>query len=113
MPTGFAANRYSMEKREKESDAPYTFGDLAAARFAVYGILDGRFRTPQPETGQPLSKLSAVKFLWSAFSETSVPTGDGAVFYKAEDPAAVSFADVPEEYEAPVAWRSETASRTE
>ena len=61
-----------MEKREKESDAPYTFGDLAAARFAVYGILNERFRTPQPETGEPLSRLDAVRFLWKAFAEKAV-----------------------------------------
>ena len=101
-----------MEKREKESDAPYTFGDLAAARFAVYGILDGRFRTPQPETGQPLSKADAVKFLWNAFTEKSnVKKGDVVLYDNRydkrvikRDNTGISFADVPEEYEAPVAW---------
>ena len=92
-----------MEKREKESDAPYTFGDLAAARFAVYGILDERFRTPQPETGEPLSRLDAVAFLWSAFAESGVPQEDGVIFYRDEQ-SGLPFADVPEEYESPVAW---------
>ena len=92
-----------MEKREKESNAPYTFGDLAAARFAVYGILDERFRTPQPETGEPLSRLDAVAFLWSAFAEIGVPQEDGVIFYRDEQ-SGLPFADVPEEYEFPVAW---------
>ena len=112
MPTGFAANRYSMEKREKESDAPYTFGDLAAARFAVYGILDERFRTPQPETREPLSRLDAVAFLWSAFAEKNSEEKGDVVLYDSlydkrvirRDDAVISFTDVPEEYEASVAW---------
>ena len=71
-----AANRYSMERREKDSPLPYTFGDLAAARFAVYGILDDKYRTPQPETAEPLSRLDAVKLLWNAFAEDTAPEYD-------------------------------------
>ena len=101
-----------MEKREKESDAPYTLGDLAAARFAVYGILDERFHVPQPETGEPLSKLDAVKFLWSVFAEKDGAEKGGVVLYDNRydkrvirlDDAGVSFTDVPEEYEAAVEW---------
>ena len=101
-----------MEKREKESDLPYTFGDLAAARFAVYGILDERFRVPQPETGEPLSRLNAVRFLWSAFSEKVVAEKGDVILYDngydkrviRRDDAGIPFADVPEEYEAPVLW---------
>ncbi|MBP5717675.1 MAG: hypothetical protein J6X53_01675, partial [Abditibacteriota bacterium] len=92
-----------MEKREKESNLPYTFGDIAAARFAVYGILDERFRVPQPETGEPLSRLDAVRFLWSAFAESGVPQENGVIFYRDEQ-SGLPFTDVPEEYEAPVLW---------
>ena len=102
-----------MEKREKESNLPYTFGDIAAARFAVYGILDERFRTPQPETGEPLSRLDAVRFLWKAFAEKAVAekAGDVVLYDNAydkrvirRDDAGIPFTDVPEEYEAPVLW---------
>ena len=67
-----ADNSCSMDKQEKESELAYTFGDLAAARFAVYGILDRQYRTPQKETAEPLSRLEAIRLLWNAFADDTV-----------------------------------------
>ena len=107
-----AANRYSMDRREKESILPYTFGDLAAARLAVYGILDERFRTPQPETAEPFSRLEAVELLWNAFgeaapekdSEKSNTTDDGEEYHSTARAVMGAFSDVPEAFTEQVSW---------
>lgn len=88
-----AANRrLSMEEREKEAYLPYTLGDIAAARFAVYGILPDEYRTPQKDTGKPLSRLDAAKLLRAAFAWKEDPTGD------------IPFEDVDEDHREDVAW---------
>ena len=102
-----AVNRYSMEKREKESTLPYTFGDLAAARLAVYGILDGRFRTPQPETAEPFSRLDAVNILWNAFAEDAVNENNGSTaeeYHSTTRAVMGAFSDVPAEFTEQVSW---------
>ncbi|MBP5717613.1 MAG: hypothetical protein J6X53_01360, partial [Abditibacteriota bacterium] len=45
-PSLAANNNLTLEKAER-IDSAYTLADLAAARLAVYGILDSRYRTPQ------------------------------------------------------------------
>ena len=114
-----AASRYSMEKREKESTLPYTFGDLAAARLAVYGILDERFRTPQPETAEPLSRLDAVNILWNAFAEEAAPESnsekhnagddgnDNGEIHSTARAVMGAFSDVPEAFTEQVGWAYE------
>ncbi|MCD7841082.1 MAG: S-layer homology domain-containing protein [Lachnospiraceae bacterium] len=68
----------------------YTLGDLAAARLAVYGILDDAYKTPQPETKLPLSRTDAVATLYAAFGDDSS--------------CASPFTDIPDEYADAVAW---------
>lgn len=73
------------------SSAPYTFGDLAAAKLSAYDFLDDAYLTPQAKTSQPLSRLDAVKLLYDIFGEE---TND----------ARTPFTDVPDDYAAPVGW---------
>ena len=82
----------SMDEHTKESWEPYTFGDLAAARFAVYGLLGDEYRTPNPTAAAPLSRPEAVKFLRSAFGHEEDPAG------------SFPFTDVGEEYASAVSW---------
>ena len=54
--SAFAAEKnLSLDYCERESTLPYTLGDLAAARFAVYGLLGDEYRTPQkiPQNPSP------------------------------------------------------------
>ena len=82
----------SLEECGRESYQPYTFGDLAAARFAVYGLLGNEYRTPNPTAAAPLSRLEAVEFLRSAFGHEEDPAG------------SFPFTDVGEEYAGAVSW---------
>ena len=70
-PPAFAADSYSLARAEKESGSPYTPGDLAAARLAVYGVLPGRFRVPQAETAWTLSYADAVRLLHAVFADSN------------------------------------------
>ena len=120
-----ADNSCRMDKRNRESELSCTLGDLATARFAVYDILDRRFRTPQKETAEALSRLDAVRLLWNAFADDTVlgaasekndpargkdSAGRYSVIRMAESDDAVeglvllSFADVPMEYTTAVDW---------
>ena len=120
-----ADNSCSMDRRDRESELSCTLGDLAAARLAVYGILDRRYRTPHRETAEPLSRLDAVRLLWYAFADDTVlgaasekndpakgkdSAGRYSVIRMAESDDTVessvmfSFADVPLEYAAVVDW---------
>lgn len=69
--SAFAADGYSLARIEKESQNPYTPGDLAAARLTVYGVLPERFRAPQAETALPLSNVDAIQLLHKAFGNDS------------------------------------------
>ncbi len=68
----------------------YTLGDLAAARLAVYGILDDVYKTPQAETKLSLSRTDAAALLYAAFGDCNSYTSP--------------FVDVPDEYADAVAW---------
>ena len=64
-----AAYNLSLEKVQPLSSSGYAFGDIAAARLSAYGILDDRFKVPQEETGEPISRFEAVNLLYTAFGE--------------------------------------------
>ena len=64
----FAASELSLEERERSIYGPSTLGDVAIARLAVYGILDDTLRAPTKESGNPISRIEAVKLLFSAFA---------------------------------------------
>ena len=109
-----ADNHYSMDKKDKDSGQQYTLGDLAAARLAVYGILDERFRTPQAETSETISRPEAARILWKAFADENAPSEkdaqnrvknrlDDVAFYRKEN-NVTAFRDVPEEYGKAVEW---------
>ncbi|MBP5719308.1 MAG: transglutaminase domain-containing protein, partial [Abditibacteriota bacterium] len=88
-----AANRrLSKDERARESYLPYTLGDIAAARFAVYGILSDEYRTPQKDTEKPLSRLDAAALLHAAFARREDPSGE------------IPFEDVDEDRREAVAW---------
>ena len=70
----FAA--FSLDERDRELGDPYTLGDIAAARFAVYGLLDDEYRTPNDKTSAPLSRPDAVQLLWKAFRNADDLTGE-------------------------------------
>ena len=90
--SGVSFAELSMNERERESWEPYTFGDIAAARFAVYGLLPDEYRTPNPKTAAPLSRPDAVKFLRSAFGN------------KTDSHRKIPFIDVDDEYADAVSW---------
>ena len=82
----------SLDQRQLETYEPYTLGDLAAARFAVYGLLPDVYRTPREDTAKPLSRLDAVTLLRDAFGYP-----DGELLN-------IPFKDVDEEYREAVSW---------
>ena len=82
----------SLDRREVETYDPYTLGDLAAARFAVYGLLPDAYRTPQKDTAKPLSRLDAVTLLRDAFGHPDT------------DIMNIPFRDVDEEHREAVSW---------
>ena len=82
----------SLDPRQVDTYEPYTLGDLAAARFAVYGLLPDVYRTPQKDTAKPLSRLDAVRLLRDAFGHDS------------EDMMNIPFRDVDEDYREAVSW---------
>ena len=86
----FAA--FSLDKRDRESGDPYTLGDIAAARFAVYGLLDDEYRTPNGKTSALLSRMDAVEILWKAFRNADDLTGE------------IPFADVDDKHFDAVSW---------
>ena len=86
----FAA--FSLDERDRESGDPYTLGDIAAARFAVYGLLDDEYRTPNGKTSAPLSRMDAVEILWKAFRNADDLTGE------------IPFADVDDKHFDAVSW---------
>ena len=86
----FAA--FSLDERDRESGDPYTLGDIAAARFAVYGLLDDECRTPNEKTSAPLSRMDAVEILWKAFRNADDLTGE------------IPFADVDDKHFDAVSW---------
>lgn len=88
----YASTNLTLQEKPRESTLPYTLGDLAASRLAVYGILEEKYRVPIDETGQPLGRLEAVAILYSAFAK------DGDLKYER------TFTDVSEEYAKEVAW---------
>ena len=90
--TGASFAAFSLEERERESYDPYTFGDIAAARFAVYGILGDEYRTPNSAAGAPLSRPEAVLLLWKTFGHEEDPAG------------RTPFTDVGDEYADAVSW---------
>ena len=88
----FAASELTLTPRVKESSDPYTLGDIAVARFAVYGILDNNMRTPTEAAHATFSRIEAVKLLQNTFAKESDATG------------SIPFEDVrPNDKEA-VAW---------
>ena len=91
--SAFAAEKnLSLDYCERESTLPYTLGDLAAARFAVYGLLGDEYRTPQKNTAKPLSRLDAVFLLRAAFGCPN------------NDLLNIPFKDVDEEHREAVSW---------
>ena len=63
-----AAADLSMSLADALTEAPYTLGDLAAARLAVYGILEESYQIPQKETNEPISAKDAATILRHAFN---------------------------------------------
>ena len=86
----FAA--FSLDERDRESGDPYALGDIAAARFAVYGLLDNEYRTPNDKTSAPLSRMDAVEILWKAFRNADDLTGE------------IPFNDVDDKHIDAVSW---------
>ena len=86
----FAA--FSLDECDRESGDPYTLGDIAAARFAVYGLLDDEYRTPNGKTSAPLSRMDAVEILWKAFRNADDLNGE------------IPFADVDDKHIDAVSW---------
>ena len=77
----------------------------------MYGILDERFRTPQPETAEPFSRLEAVELLWNAFAEKVAQnddenrnTDDGKEVHSTARAVMGAFSDVPEAFTEQVSW---------
>ena len=116
-PSGYAANSsLSMDKCPR-NEAVYTPGDFAAARLAVYGILDDRFRTPQGETGQPIPRPDAVRLLWRAFDKShkagtppqskKTDTVNYRQNRKEHDASEVPFTDVLSDYADAIQWAFE------
>ena len=87
----------SWDRLPQETYAAYTLGDLAAARFAVYGLLPERYRTPQEDTSAPLSRLDAVQLLYAAFAHEGDPAGE------------IPFTDVDAAHREAVSWAYSTA----
>ncbi len=117
-PPGYAANSsLSMDKCPR-SEAVYTPGDFAAARLAVYGILDDRFRAPQGETEQPIPRPDAVRLLWRTFDKsrkTETPPQvkkTDTVNYrqnrKEQDASEIPFTDVLSDYADAIQWAFES-----
>lgn len=91
-PIGIAAEvELSMTAAARLTYEGYTLGDLAAARLAVYGILDEKMKTPREETKLPLSREDAAAVLYAAF-------GDEEGSYTSP------FRDISDEYAEAVAW---------
>lgn len=67
-----AATDYSMALAEALTSNPYSLGDVAAARLAVYGILDEAYKTPQEDTASPLSYSEAMELLQKAFGKEAI-----------------------------------------
>ena len=86
----FAA--FSLDERDRESCDPYTLGDIAAARFSVYGLLEDEYRTPNGKTSAPLSRMDAVQLLWKAFRNADDLTGE------------IPFNDVDDKHYDAVSW---------
>ena len=119
-PPGYAANSSLSMDKCLRSEAVYTPGDFAAARLAVYGILDDRFRTPQGETGQPIPRPDAVRLLWKAFDKsrkTETPPQSkktDTVDYrqnrtgKEANASEVPFTDVLSDYANAIQWAFES-----
>ena len=87
----------SWDRLPQETYGAYTLGDLAAARFAVYGLLPERYRTPQEDTSAPLSRLDAVQLLYAAFAREGDPAGE------------TPFPDVDAAHREAVSWAYSTA----
>ena len=116
-PPGYAANNLlTMDKCERSSQA-YTPGDFAAARLAVYGILEERFRTPQEDTNQPVPRPDAVRLLWKAFGK-SAPSSKSkqneVTLYSAKRTdankfsAEIPFTDILTDYMDAIQWAFES-----
>lgn len=67
-----AATDYSTALAEALTSEPYSIGDVAAARLAVYGILDEAYKTPQDDTASPLSYSDAVELLQKVFGKEAI-----------------------------------------
>ena len=89
---GHSLAAFSLDERDRESCDPYTLGDIAAARFAVYGLLDDECRTPNGKTFAPLSRMDAVEILWKAFRNADDLTGE------------IPFNDVDDKHIDAVSW---------
>ena len=89
---GSSLAAYSPDEHDRESCVPYTLGDLAAARFAVYGLLNDEYRTPNEKTAAPLSRPDAVQLLWEAFRNADDLSGE------------IPFTDVDGKYFDAVSW---------
>ena len=113
-PPGYAANNVlTMDKCERSSQI-YTPGDFAAARLAVYGILEERFRTPQEDTNQPIPRPDAVRLLWKAFGKSGSSSKTETVFYSAKRTdankfsAEIPFTDILTDYMDAIQWALES-----
>lgn len=91
-PTGIAVEaELSMTAAARLTYEGYTLGDLAAARLAVYGILDEKMKTPREETKLPLSREDAAAVLYATFGDE-------------EESCTSPFLDIEDEYAEAVAW---------
>ncbi|MBQ9348427.1 MAG: hypothetical protein IJT94_14020, partial [Oscillibacter sp.] len=122
VPSFAANNNLTLEKAERP-DTAYTLADLAAARLAVYSILDSRYRTPQEDTNLPFSRPESVRLLWNTFRQEgangknkdsrNVKKEAGTVEYYSLDHDKITTADryltdIFSEYADAFAWASET-----
>ena len=89
---GHSLAAFSLDERDPESCEPYTLGDIATARFAVYGLLDDEYRTPNGKTSAPLSRPDAVQLLCNAFRNADDLGGE------------IPFTDVEDKYLDAVSW---------
>lgn len=102
LPSSVLANNSTITIESSETDLfatqlrqdwlDYTLADLAAIRFACYGVLDESYLKPNPKTNEPLTRIEAVQLLYEIFAETEAVT------------EAIPFTDVDKDNILCVSW---------
>lgn len=89
-----AETRTGSLDRENQS-LEYSFGDIAAAELAIYGILPEPFLKPQQETRAAFGRQEAVAMLYNMFSDNA--EADGLC-------STHPFTDEDEQYDEAISW---------